>query len=195
MASPTTERMAKPSAIPESLWPEVLRLHKAGQSPYRIAEWLSSTQGITCSHMAVRRTLDKIQGQPPAPRGDLPPQAAPAAPGDDGEAHLRHWKRKAHLEAVAAERLIEEDPKVWQRYHSAMRLIATFDAAIDKKRLFEAEFGDGAGSRALTSDEEAAAVEAARQTFVSIYELQDPSTLPAPGPGAPLDDGGRPMPN
>ena len=83
----------------------------------------------------------------------------------------------------------------WKRKHSAMRLDIQADRAIDEKRRMDLELGDGAGGRALTSDEEAAAIEAARQALVMTYELQDPSTLPAPGPGAPLTDDGRPAPN
>jgi hypothetical protein len=184
------------SVIPEDLHGEVQRLHREGQGYKAIAEWLGRVHRVECSHMSVSRLLDRLESAPPPARPVIVPSAAlPPTASPSDEESLRHWKRRAHLEAVAAERLIEEDPKVWQRYHSAMRLIATFDSALDKKRQFEAEFGDGSGRVPLTADEEFAAVEAARQSAVSVYDLQDPSTLPVPGPGVPLDEGGRPMPN
>ncbi len=190
----------RPCAIPPELWPEVQRLARGGSAkepltPQQIVEWLAKEHKVTCSHMAVRRLLERLQDParfdpetltPPKPKVLAEPPATKLEPPTDEES-LEHIRRLAYREIKQADD--------WKQKHSAMRIAIAADQALDKKRLFEAEFGDGAGSRALTSDEEAAALEAARQTFVSIYELQDPSTLPAPGPGAPLDDGGRPLAN
>lgn len=184
-------------AIPERLHGEVQRLHRGGLGYKAIAEHLRVHHGVECSHMAVSRLLERLQGAPPAPPPEPEPDGPPlprATPPTDEE-NLLHWKRKAHKEAVAAERFVEDDPKAWQRYHSAMRLIATFDAAIDKKKLLELELGDGSGRVPLSADEEAAALEAARQAALSTYELQDPSTLDIPQPGAPLPEGTRTMAN
>lgn len=184
-------------AIPEHLHGEVQHLHRGGLGYKAIAEHLRVHHQVECSHMAVSRLLERLGGTPPPARPVVEPEALglppTAAPTD--EESLRHWKRKAHKEATAAEKLVEEDPKGWQRYHSAMRLIATFDAALDKKKLLELELGDGTGRVPLSAEEEAAALEAARQAAVATYELQDPAGLDIPQPGAPLPEGTRTMAN
>lgn len=179
--------MPQKAAIPEALWSEVLRRHRAGLNPQQIADWLR-TQEVVCSHMAVRRLLEKLASHPPPARPiEVPEDSTPSevpTGNPTSEETLRHWMRKAHVEATAAE---EDD---WKRYHSAIRLVVTLDQAIDKKRLYELEMGNGS-RQPLTTDEETAALEAARLGAIDLYGLVDPATLPAPGPGNSLETGSK----
>jgi len=145
---------------------------------------------VVCSHMAVRRLLEKLQDParvdpetlaPPVPKVLSEPPATKLQPPTDEES-LEHIRRLAYREI--------RDADGWKQKHSAMRLAISADQALDKKRLLEMELGGMGGREPLTSDEEAAALEAARRGAVAIYDLVDPLTLPAPGPGAVLDDGG-----
>ena len=180
----------RPCVIPKELWPEVQRLDRGGLGAKKIRVWLKENHGVDCSHMAVHRLLERLQdparidpqtGEAPIPPVLAEPPATRLEPPTDEEG-LEHIRRLAYKEIRASDD--------WKQKHSAMRIAISADQALDKKRLLDLELGGLGGRDPLTSDEEQAALEAARRGVVAVYELLDPSTLPAPGPGAKLDDGG-----